>query len=62
MDELRNFVGGAWTGTVDGVTSEVVDPSTGEAYASAPVSAAADVDRAMSAATSAFETWRDATP
>ncbi|MFI5895754.1 gamma-aminobutyraldehyde dehydrogenase [Actinoplanes sp. NPDC051513] len=62
MNELRNFVGGDYAGTVDGVTSEVVDPSTGEAYALAPVSSAADVDRAMAAAGSAFETWRDATP
>lgn len=62
MSELRNFVGGEYTGTVDGVTSEVVDPSTGEAYAQAPVSGAADVDRAMRAAGSAFETWRDTTP
>jgi len=62
VNELRNFVGGDYAGTVDGVTSEVVDPSTGEAYALAPVSSAADVDRAMASAESAFETWRDATP
>jgi betaine-aldehyde dehydrogenase len=62
VSELRNFVGGEYTGTVDGVTSEVVDPSTGEAYAQAPVSGAADVERAMRAAGSAFEIWRDTTP
>ncbi|WP_030441547.1 gamma-aminobutyraldehyde dehydrogenase [Actinoplanes subtropicus] len=62
MIELRNFVGGDYTGTVDGVTSEVVDPSTGEAYLAAPVSSAADVDAAMTAAGAGFEVWRDATP
>ena len=62
LPELRNFVGGAYTGTAGGATSEVVDPSTGEAYALAPVSAAADVDAAMAAAADGFETWRDATP
>jgi betaine-aldehyde dehydrogenase len=62
VSELRNFVGGEYTGTVDGITSEVVDPSTGEAYAQAPVSGAADVERAMRAAGSAFEIWRDTTP
>ncbi len=59
---LRNFVGGTYTGTVDGVTSDVVDPSTGAAYALAPVSSAHDVDAAMSAAADGFEVWRDATP
>ena len=62
LPELRNFVGGSYAGTADGATSEVVDPSTGEAYASAPVSAAPDVDAAMTAATAGFEVWRDATP
>jgi betaine-aldehyde dehydrogenase len=46
----------------DGRTADVVDPSTGRAYAQAPVSSAADVDRAMTVAAEAFETWRDATP
>lgn len=59
---LRNFVGGAHTDAVDGVTSEVIDPSTGEAYALAPVSSARDVDAAMAAADKGFEVWRDATP
>ena len=30
---LRNFVAGSYTDTEDGVTSAVIDPSTGEAYA-----------------------------
>jgi betaine-aldehyde dehydrogenase len=59
---LQNFVGGAGTDAADGMTSPVVDPSTGEAYALAPVSSARDVDAAMTAARAGFEVWRDATP
>ncbi|MBX9246341.1 gamma-aminobutyraldehyde dehydrogenase [Actinotalea ferrariae] len=59
---LQNFVGGASVPTLDGRTSDVVDPTTGEAYATAPVSGAADVDAALRAAAGAFEGWRDATP
>ena len=59
---LRNFVGGSYVDAADGRTSDLVDPSTGQVFATAPVSTAADVDTAMSAAATAFETWRDATP
>jgi betaine-aldehyde dehydrogenase len=59
---LRNFVGGAYAGPAGGMTAPVVDPCTGEAYAEAPVSSAEDVDAAFTAATTAFETWRDSTP
>ena len=59
---LRNFVDGEYVDTVAGRTSELVDPSTGEAFASAPVSGSPDVDRAMEAAARAFEGWRDTTP
>jgi len=60
--ELRNFIGGRYVQAADGRSAPVIDPSTGEAYASAPVSGEADVDTAMSAASDAFEGWRDATP
>jgi len=59
---LRNFVNGKHTDPREGRYSDVVDPSTGEAYAQAPVSGAADVDEALQAAASAFEGWRDSTP
>jgi betaine-aldehyde dehydrogenase len=62
LPELRNFVGGKYADTGDGVTSDVIDPSTGETYALAPVSAERDVDAAMAAAEAGFEVWRDATP
>ncbi|MEO6090516.1 MAG: aminobutyraldehyde dehydrogenase, partial [Umezawaea sp.] len=60
--ELRNFVGGEHVDGGDGRRSDLVDPSTGEAYGSAPVSGAEDVDRAYRVAAEAFETWRETTP
>jgi betaine-aldehyde dehydrogenase len=62
MTALRNFVNGQFADAASGAVSEVVDPSTGEGYATAPLSGAADVDAAMQAAAAAFETWRDSTP
>ncbi len=59
---LQNFVNGKYADSADGRTSDVVDPSTGEVYAQAPISGRQDVDAAMQAAASAFPGWRDATP
>ena len=59
---LRNIVGGEPVDTVEGRTLDLVDPSTGETFATAPVSSAADVDQAYAVAARAFETWRDTTP
>ncbi|MHB1613380.1 MAG: gamma-aminobutyraldehyde dehydrogenase [Actinomycetes bacterium] len=59
---LRNFVGGAYVSAASGRTCELVDPSTGEVFATAPVSDPGDVDRAMRVADEAFESWRDTTP
>ncbi|HYY19814.1 MAG TPA: gamma-aminobutyraldehyde dehydrogenase [Streptosporangiaceae bacterium] len=62
MTELKNFVGGKYTDTHDGRTSDVIDPSTGEAYTQAPLSSADDVDTALKTAADAFTTWKDTTP
>jgi len=59
---LRNFVNGRYADPCEGAYSEVIDPSTGATYAHAPVSSAADVDEALRAAATAFESWRDSTP
>src|SRR5664279_4645573 len=59
---LRNFVNGEYVDTDDGRTSDLIDPSSGEVFAAAPVSGAGDIDRAMEAANQAFDGWRDATP
>jgi betaine-aldehyde dehydrogenase len=59
---LRNFVDGGYLDTQSGRTSSLIDPSSGEVFAEAPISGEADVDAAMRAAAHAFETWRDTTP
>jgi len=59
---MQNFIAGASVDAVDGKTSDVIDPSTGEVYAQAPLSGSTDVDNAVKAARAAFETWRDTTP
>ena len=40
----------------------LIDPSTGEIFAEAPVSGPADVDRAVRAAAEAFSSWKRTTP
>ena len=62
MQGFENFIGGERVPAADGRTTPVVDPVTGEEYATAALSGPQDVERAMQAAASAFETWRDATP
>jgi betaine-aldehyde dehydrogenase len=59
---LRNYINGEFRDAADGRTTDVVNPATGEVYATAPLSAAADVDAAMAAAAAAFPAWRDTTP
>ncbi len=59
---LQNLINGEYVDSADGRTSGIVNPSTEEEFATAAVSGAEDVDRAMSAASTAFETWRDSTP
>ncbi|HWG61187.1 MAG TPA: gamma-aminobutyraldehyde dehydrogenase [Streptosporangiaceae bacterium] len=62
MEELRNFIGGKWTDTSYDRRAELIDPSTGDVFATAPVSGEAEVDAAFSSAASAFPGWRDSTP
>ncbi|HEX4984395.1 MAG TPA: gamma-aminobutyraldehyde dehydrogenase [Ilumatobacteraceae bacterium] len=62
MRAFQNFVNGKHTDAADGRTTAVINPSTGEQYATAPLSGAADIDAAMEAASAAFEEWGDTTP
>ena len=62
MDDLRNFINGRWTDMSYDVRADLIDPSTGEVFATAPVSREEEVDAAFGAAADAFEGWRDATP
>src|SRR5499425_1962580 len=61
-EDLQNFIGGQWTDTSFDKRAELVDPSTGEVFATAPVSGETEVDAAVQSAAAAFETWRDTTP
>jgi betaine-aldehyde dehydrogenase len=62
MKTLSNFINGKAVPASSGKSSDVINPATGQVYATAPVSGADDVDRAMKAASGAFEEWRDSTP
>ncbi len=62
VEELRNDIGGRWTDTAFDRRSELIDPSTGEVFASAPVSSETEVDAAFASAAEAFPGWRDTTP
>ena len=62
MKAFKNFINGQQVDAADGRTTPVVNPVTGEQYATAPLSGGADIDAAMGAAATAFESWRDSTP
>ncbi len=59
---FQNFVNGEAVDAADGATYDVLDPTTGQVYAKAPMSGSEDVDRAYAAAATAFESWGSTTP
>ena len=59
---FKNVIDGKLVDSVSGERYDVIDPTTGEVYATAPMSSAEDVDRAYGAAAAAFEGWGDSTP
>ncbi len=61
-NDLQNFIGGQWTDLSFDNRADIIDPSTGEVFATAPVSGAAEVNAAVASAAEAFPGWRDATP
>ena len=62
MQGFKNFINGQHVDAADGRTSAVINPATGQQYATAAVSGDGDVNAAMSAASAAFEVWKDSTP
>ena len=62
MKKLQNFINGKVVDSASGETTTLINPSTGEAFATAPNSNSADIDKAMKAAADAFPVWRDSTP
>ena len=60
--EFSNLIGGESRPGVSGDLLDIVNPSTGEVYATAPNSGPEDVDAACAAAAEAFDSWRWSTP
>ena len=59
-ERSRLFIGGEWQEAKAGESFETTDPTTGEVLDSVPRGRAADIDRAVEAAWTAFdETWSD---
>jgi betaine-aldehyde dehydrogenase len=62
QQQLENYIAGKSVAPRSGRYSDIIDPSTGEAFLQAPLSGQDDIDDAFGAAQSAFSTWRGATP
>jgi betaine-aldehyde dehydrogenase len=60
--KFQNVVDGKLVDSASGETYDVIDPTTGEVYATAPMSGPEDLDRAYAAADQAFESWGGSTP
>lgn len=59
--EVKNYIGGEWTGS-NGREQEVVNPATGCVVAAVRQSTARELDSAVQAARQAFPEWRRTTP
>ena len=62
VKQLKNFVGGKYVAAASGEVSDVINPSTGQVYAHAPISSEQDVAAAYEVAQAAFEEWGQTTP
>ena len=58
----QQFIGGAFVDAADGRTADVINPANDQVIANVPASSAEDVNRAVEAAATAFETWKKTTP
>jgi betaine-aldehyde dehydrogenase len=59
---FANIINGEERPAASGDVLDIIDPSTGEVYATSPNSGQEDVDAACQAAAAAFETYRWTTP
>ncbi len=59
---LQNFIDGEFVDSADGRTEPVLNPANGEEIAQAPLSSAADVDKAVRVARRSFDEWAGMTP
>ena len=60
--EKQFYIDGKWVEPITPKLLDVIDPSTEEAYTQIAVGSAADVDRAVAAATRAYAEWRKVAP
>src|SRR5258706_6437496 len=58
----QQFIGGEWVDSASGETLAVENPANGQVIANVQGSGAEDVDRAVEAAATAFQTWQHTTP
>jgi len=58
----QQLIGGKFVDSASGETLEVINPADDKVIAAVPKSAEEDVDRAVEAAATAFETWKQTTP
>jgi 1-pyrroline dehydrogenase len=59
---FQQFIGGQWVDSASGETLAVENPANGQVIANVQASSAEDVDRAVEAAATAFQTWQHTTP
>jgi aldehyde dehydrogenase (NAD+) len=57
LEKLRFYIDGQWVDPVEPRTLDVVNPATEEVYGRISIGSAADVDKAVTAAARAFETF-----
>mgnify|MGYP000329833350 FL=1 len=59
IDKRQFYIGGAWVDPVEARTLEVINPATEKPVAVISLGSAADVDKAVMAAQTAFATWSE---
>jgi 1-pyrroline dehydrogenase len=62
VTQQKQFIAGEFVESESGGTMEVLNPATGEVIAEVPRGTAADVDRAVEAAKTAWSDWQSKTP
>ena len=58
----QQFIGGEFVDAADGRRADVINPADDRVIGQVPASSAEDVDRAVNAAATAFESWKNTTP
>ncbi|WP_048646793.1 NAD-dependent succinate-semialdehyde dehydrogenase [Nitratireductor soli] len=61
-EQAQLFIDGIWTDGSTGRTGAVIDPATGQPFATVAHASPADLDRALAAAERAFAEWRAVSP